>query len=74
MISWRRSSGSTKADRPQTLQVLDTPQDFLVVHLIEFTIMCRAPKELDGYVKRRRIPHAKKHAQEISGLFQRMRR
>jgi hypothetical protein len=60
-------------ERPKTLQVLDSPKDFLVVHLIEFTILCRAPKELEGYVKRRRIPHVKRYAKEVLGVFQRTR-
>jgi hypothetical protein len=60
-------------DRPKTLQVLASPKDFLVVHLIEFAILCRAPRNLEGYLRRRRIPHVKQYAKEIAGLFQQTR-
>jgi hypothetical protein len=60
-------------ERPKTLAILPMPRDFLVVHLVEFTILCRTPKELAGYVKRRRIPHAARYAKELMSLFRQTR-
>ncbi len=60
-------------ERPKTLKIHDAPRDFLVIHLIEFAIMARSPGDLEAYIKRRRIPNARKYAKEIAQLYQQTR-
>lgn len=43
--------------------------NFPIGHLIEFYILLKKPEELIGYIKKIRIPDAKKYGKEITSIF-----
>jgi hypothetical protein len=65
---WDRDEGDQQAGNPPA-KTLGICQGFMIGYTLFFLYAKRNPKALLGFVKRRRIPHAKKVATDIIRVY-----
>lgn len=62
--------GEEVEERPTNIKYTGYSKGFLLMNLIEYSLMKRGNQELEEYLKKSRIPQAKKYAKEIKSFLE----
>lgn len=59
-------------EHPTTKKVLPYYKDFMFNSLIEYCLLKNTPSDLDTYLRKTRMPHAKKYEKELKEIYSKL--